>query len=672
MRLNKTKLVDFWPAGSTGLRRMMAALMLVLFTATAAWADETIYTVTIKPGEGTGDAFTVQSTTIISRADWLAGNYDQSHGCFVLDTDGKVYYVLPDQCPFTAPEGKEFDKWKTSLFDESTFTGGFSFDMASTGDFTITALYKDIATVSVTYSMPDEIEVECGASKTAFDVRVESVSFGDNNELDIMLYDGIFSCADHNGTIPFTMATDGNDASRGMNSVGWFGICKLYPDMTYPYNCQGFIRIDSGDLASAKPGNYTATLKYRYMFWGSSGTVTRIDGTISLTLTIPYHEIVLTDDVAQASEIANNDGISANVTLQGRTFYTDGSWNTLCLPFTLASLSGTPLDGFTVMELDTDAGSYEHATGLDNGTLYLNFKNASSIEAGKPYIMKKLDAPESKVTPKLTATDGTRGSNSPQQDYDKLMDRAGAGYTWRTSSAAAHCEFQASEAFSVTGYTLTSGNQNQNGDPTVWTLKARLTEDDDWTVIDSRNVGTTPGDALPSKRTDDKSYTVQQPGTYRYFRFEVEQTAGGTFMCITELALHGTARIPVNVVNSKFEGVTINAADPQPIVSDDGTVAFTGSYNTCRATLTVDAPKRGDVSGDGEVTADDLTLLTNHLIGLRAGVAAPDVNRDGAVDIADVTALIAILLAGPPDTAPYDHVVTNLDDLPLIEVVRGF
>ena len=40
------------------------------------------------------------------------------------------------------------------------------------------------------------------------------------------------------------------------------------------------------------------------------------------------------------------------------------------------------------MELDTEAGSYAHTTGFDNGTMYLNFKSATSIEAGKPYIIK--------------------------------------------------------------------------------------------------------------------------------------------------------------------------------------------------------------------------------------------------------------------------------------------
>ena len=77
------------------------------------------------------------------------------------------------------------------------------------------------------------------------------------------------------------------------------------------------------------------------------------------------------------------------VALLGRTLYKNGNWNTLCLPFNVDDLSDTPLAGATVMELDID-GTYDdgHQTGLDGTTLYLYFKPATSIKAGRPYIVK--------------------------------------------------------------------------------------------------------------------------------------------------------------------------------------------------------------------------------------------------------------------------------------------
>ncbi|MCR4921840.1 MAG: hypothetical protein K5945_09090 [Bacteroidaceae bacterium] len=40
------------------------------------------------------------------------------------------------------------------------------------------------------------------------------------------------------------------------------------------------------------------------------------------------------------------------------------------------------------MALDTEAGAYDHISGLDKGTLTLNFTTAESITAGTPYIIK--------------------------------------------------------------------------------------------------------------------------------------------------------------------------------------------------------------------------------------------------------------------------------------------
>ncbi|MBQ6768842.1 MAG: hypothetical protein IJP46_09315 [Prevotella sp.] len=78
-------------------------------------------------------------------------------------------------------------------------------------------------------------------------------------------------------------------------------------------------------------------------------------------------------------EVLNAMKHSVNVTLEGRTLQKDGTWNTLCLPFDV-EIAGSPLDGATVKTLSSSSFS--------NGTLTLNFTDANSIEAGKPYIVK--------------------------------------------------------------------------------------------------------------------------------------------------------------------------------------------------------------------------------------------------------------------------------------------
>lgn len=109
-----------------------------------------------------------------------------------------------------------------------------------------------------------------------------------------------------------------------------------------------------------------------------------------------WTELQLNDDASNASTLAANDGQAFYVKLSGRTLYKDGDWNSLCLPFDVndgnandnISFTGTPLEGATVMELDTETAFKGQKTGFDGGTLYLNFRAANSIVAGRPYIVK--------------------------------------------------------------------------------------------------------------------------------------------------------------------------------------------------------------------------------------------------------------------------------------------
>lgn len=95
------------------------------------------------------------------------------------------------------------------------------------------------------------------------------------------------------------------------------------------------------------------------------------------------------------SEIDNNDktlenvqGAISNVTLRSFYFNHNNVWRTLCLPFDVADLTGTPFEGAVLKELDT-TGEYDgHYTGLDGSVLYLFFKDATRIVAGRPYLVK--------------------------------------------------------------------------------------------------------------------------------------------------------------------------------------------------------------------------------------------------------------------------------------------
>ena len=94
--------------------------------------------------------------------------------------------------------------------------------------------------------------------------------------------------------------------------------------------------------------------------------------------------VILIDNDDNSMTISYWDGYTADVTLSGRTLYKNNEWNTLCLPFSLSSeqIENSTLAGASIKELISST------SGLDGTTLTLNFTDATSIVAGRPYIIK--------------------------------------------------------------------------------------------------------------------------------------------------------------------------------------------------------------------------------------------------------------------------------------------
>jgi hypothetical protein len=118
---------------------------------------------------------------------------------------------------------------------------------------------------------------------------------------------------------------------------------------------------------------------------------------------LPIAGISLKDAADNSSLITAADGASLAVTLQGRTLYKDGKWNTLCLPFSMTAgqIAASALAGADIRTLDD-------ASFSSDGTLTLDFTPqsgdgaVSSIEAGKPYIIKWTPSSEHIVSPVFT------------------------------------------------------------------------------------------------------------------------------------------------------------------------------------------------------------------------------------------------------------------------------
>lgn len=99
---------------------------------------------------------------------------------------------------------------------------------------------------------------------------------------------------------------------------------------------------------------------------------------ITVTVKVPIaKDYTLDENSVNTIEAYEN----ANVTLK-RTFYKDGEWNTLCLPFAVADAK-TAFDGAELREVDVTQSS--------ENTIV--FKEATTIEAGKPYLIKWAKTP---------------------------------------------------------------------------------------------------------------------------------------------------------------------------------------------------------------------------------------------------------------------------------------
>ena len=214
------------------------------------------------------------------------------------------------------------------------------------------------------------------------------------------------------------------DITITVDDQTWTGSGALTPDVT------------------VKDGNTDITRQCDFAYSDNTDigtatvTVTAQDGNTSYTgsatvsFNIAYYQAMLAND-ADNTDVLNNIktyyGSMADVTLSGRKLYKDGDWNTLCLPFGIsASQMGkesNPLYGATIMELDTENEYSGHRTGYDAGTLYLYFKDATTISAGKPYIVKWTTAGDDITSPTFSSvtiegsTPGTVTSNDGKVSF---------------------------------------------------------------------------------------------------------------------------------------------------------------------------------------------------------------------------------------------------------------
>ena len=118
---------------------------------------------------------------------------------------------------------------------------------------------------------------------------------------------------------------------------------------------------------------------------------------------------ILDETTDNASWLTENDGETYTVTLT-RTLQT-GGWNTFCAPFSTATPSGWAVKELTGSDFNSSTGE-----------LTLNFGNAASIEAGKPYLVKVSEKVTNPTFWDVTVSNTTTTTETTAADFVPVVN----------------------------------------------------------------------------------------------------------------------------------------------------------------------------------------------------------------------------------------------------------
>ena len=342
-------------------------------------------------------------------------------------TDGTPYYSfrMPTEGVTLSSVVTPYAIWcngnKTLYFatSEISLAEGSGWD-----DTTITKIWSGNDVTKTGWGMPKWLDVANTATRVVFDpsfadVKPNSlymwfyefknlssiVGIENLNTSEVTVMNGTFASCESLVTID----VNGFDVSKVTNATTMFINC---PELTTIY-CDKTWNIETSEDMFAFCESLTGGVKYN-PFKINSAMANPMTGYFTWN-----KSLTLQDNADNSSTIGEKHGISdMTVTLKGRTFYKDGDWNTVCLPFDLngSVFLASPLSSaVSIMELDVDgyydaegkhydeAGEGRHQTGFDatTSTLYLNFTDVAfdddptdennlgeGMKAGVPYLVK--------------------------------------------------------------------------------------------------------------------------------------------------------------------------------------------------------------------------------------------------------------------------------------------
>jgi len=191
-----------------------------------------------------------------------------------------------------------------------------------------------------------------------------------------------------------------------------------------------------------------------------------------------------------------------------------------------ATSSGGP---YTTIAANVTGGSYID-TSVANGTTYyyaITATNAAGTSA---------NSPEDSVTPvhplANVATGGTPNDSANNPGNAKYVFDQNSGSYWFYKGVMGWLQYDLGHTETVQRYTVISSTDLAPRDPKDWQFQGS-NDGVTWTTLDTQS-----GQAFPS-RIQMHSYTVANPGAYRWYRLNITSNNGdSTFTTLSEIGLY--------------------------------------------------------------------------------------------------------------------------------------
>lgn len=244
-----------------------------------------------------------------------------------------------------------------------------------------------------------------------------------------------------------------------------------------------------------------------------------------------------------------------------------GAAGGLSLPRT-AQASGRQTLGPSVPLTPAQTTTTHFSTSYEDGDPGLDYELEPEAGPGGTPLLEGIVGPDPTGMPgslhrHITAITAS-AENGPGEDARKLADES-PDTKWLAFETSGWVTYEMDEEVTAALYQVTSGNDAPERDPAAWQLLGSA-DGKDWAVLDKRS------DVSFDERRHTLEFEVAEPGSYRFYRFEVLANHGADIIQVADVTLSDGSAHPEPAPSAVVEGST----GPTSAHAANAGVGFTG------------------------------------------------------------------------------------------------